>query len=79
MLRMEELDSLTQTQYDKLMSRLADVIHTQRQYIEILSAERVNSCVTRFKVKRKGEYYPYLIEENFTRVGNIYLNLGLVL
>ncbi len=76
---MDELEGLTQKQYEQLMSRLAGAMQTQRRFITLVGAERVSAVVTRYKVKRQGEYYPYLIEETFTRVGNIYLNLGVLI
>lgn len=70
---------LTQKEYERLLNRLAEVIQTQRRFITIISAERVNSVSTRYKVKCQGAYYPYLIEEVFTDSGNIYLNLGVII
>ena len=76
---MDELKSLSQIQYNALMSRLAGALHTQRKFITVVGVERVNVIATRYTVKRKGAYYPYLIEETLTRVGKIYLNLGVVI
>ena len=77
---MNELNKLTQKEYERLLNRLAGAIQTQRRFIEIISTERVNFFVTRFKVKRKGVYYSYLIEERSDLQGKrIYLNLGFVI
>ncbi len=77
---LEFTKGLTQIEYERLLSRLAETIHTQRRLITIESAERVNAVTTRFTVKRQGEYYPYLIEEIFSTSGrNIYLHLGLLI
>ena len=76
---MDELKRLPQKQYDKLLSRLAEAVQTRRNYITVVGVERINPVVTRYKVKRKGDGYPYLIEENFMLRGNIYLNLGVCL
>lgn len=76
---MDELKSLTQSQYERLLSRLADVLQTRRNLITIVEAKRVNAVAVRYKVKRRGDCYPYLIEETFSRCGNIYLNLGVVI
>ena len=73
---MDELKRLSQVQYDYLMSRLAGSLHTQRKYIKVIGVERVNAVVSRYNVKRQGEFYPYLIEETFAGIGNIYLILG---
>ena len=75
----EITNGLLQTEYERLLSRLAGAIQTQRRFIEIISAERVNSITTRYKVKRQGAFYPYLVEEVFLHGGNIYLNLGLII
>lgn len=76
---MNELAKLTQKEYERLLNRLAGAIQTQRRFITILSTETVNAIATRFKVKRQGTYYPYLIEQVLTRTGYIYLNLGFVI
>lgn len=76
---MERTKGLTQIGYDRLLSRLAEVIHTQRRFITIISSEQISPVAIRYKVKRKGAYYPYLIEQVFTSAGYIYLNLGLVI
>lgn len=70
---------LTQGEYERLLSRLAGAVQTQRRFIEIISAKRVNNVTTRYEVKRQGAYHHYLIEEVFTHTGNIYLNLGLII
>lgn len=72
--------NLTQAEYERLLSRLASAIQTQRRFITILSAEKVSGVVTRYTVKRNGTYYPYRVEEIFKPCGeNLYLNLGLVI
>lgn len=55
------IKSLTQKDYEKLLSVLAAAIRTQRRLITITDSECVNGCM-RFTVKRKGAYYPYLVE-----------------
>lgn len=76
---MQDIQKMTQTEYERLLSRLAEAVQTQRRFITILSLERVNSVATRYKVKRQGAYYPYLIEEVFTGAKYIYLNLGVII
>ncbi len=77
---MDELAKLTQGEYEYLLTRLAGAIQTQRRFIEIIACERVNFFVERYKVKCKGVYYPYLIEELSDIKGkSIFLNLGLVI
>ena len=77
---MDELKRLSQIQYNSLMSRLAGALHTQRKLITVVGVKRASNGLANFyKVKRKGEYYPYLIEETLTRAGNIYSNLGVII
>jgi len=56
-----DLRSLTQLQYDKLLSLLSSAIHTHRKNIKILEVKRGNGF-TIYIVKRQGAYYPYLVE-----------------
>lgn len=71
----EITNGLTQTEYERLLNRLAEAIQTQRRFITILSAERVNSVSTRYTVKCKSSYYPYLLED----MGFCVLNWGLII
>ena len=75
----EITNGLSQTEYERLLSRLAGVIQTQRRFIEIISAERVDSIETRYKVKRQGAFNLYLVQEVLTPIGNKYVNLGLLI
>lgn len=71
---------LTQFEYERLLSRLAGAIRTQKRFITIESAEQVNVNVIRYTVKRQGSFYPYLIEEQeYKPLRKTYLNLGLVI
>ena len=75
-----ELNGLTQREYECLLSCLAVAIHTQRRFITILSAERVNSYIVRYKVKHKNSFYPYLIDEFLnSQSKKVYLNMGLII
>ena len=77
---MNELKYLSQKEYERLLSGLASAIQTQRRFIIIVGAERVNEFAVRYKVKRTGDSYPYLIEVlSNLKCGNVYLNLGLVI
>ncbi|MCM1437644.1 MAG: hypothetical protein NC131_00330 [Roseburia sp.] len=76
---MNYIAKMSQVEYERLLNGLAGAIRTQRRFITIIGIERVNNAVTRYKVKLKGTYYPYMVEENFTHLGNLYLNLGLVI
>ena len=75
----EVLSGLTQAEYERLLRCLAGAIQTQCRFIEIISAERVDSISNRYKVKRQGAFNLYLIEEVFTVVGKKYVNKGLII
>lgn len=78
---MTELNKLTQTEYDRLLNRLAGVLQTQRGFIEIEDVTRRNDASrVCYRVKRKGVYYSYMIEERSDLQGNrLYQNLGFVI
>lgn len=71
----EVTHGLTQSEYTRLLSRLAGAIRTQRKYITIISAERVSSISVRYTVKCKSSYYPYLLED----MGFCVINWGLII
>lgn len=79
MIAIEILSGLTQAEYERLLSCLAEAIQTQRRFIAIISAERVDSICNRYKVKRQGAFNLYLVEEVFTCVGKKYVNKGLII
>ncbi len=72
---------LTQVEYERLLSNLAGAIHTQRRFIEIEDViRRTDGSRTCYRVKRKGVYYLYLIEERSDLKGKrTFLNLGFVI
>ena len=61
------LSCLTQFEYERLLSRLAGAMNTQRRFITIISAERVAENVTKYRIKRQGAYNHSIIEEK--RIG----------
>lgn len=71
----EITNGLTQTEYEKLLSRLAGAIQTQRRFITIINAERKNDITVRYIVKCNGAYYPYLIED----IAGICVNFGVII
>lgn len=71
----EITNGLTQNEYERLLNGLAGAIQTQRRFIEIISAERASNGCMRYKVKRQGSYYLYLIEE----MKYCFYNLGLII
>ena len=80
MIAIEILKSYSQIEYERLLNGLAGALQTQRRFIKILSCESVNPFVMRFTVKRKGDYYPYLIEEiTNLKSRRLYLILGVVI
>ena len=70
---------LTPNEYSRLLTRLAETIHTQRKFITIERAERINSVTNRYMVKRQSVYYLYVIEEIRTPTGKVYFNLGFLI
>lgn len=77
---MTELAKLTQKEYERLLSSLAGAIQTQRRFIEIENVIRGTNGRTCYRVKRKGVYYSYMIEERSDLQGKrLYSNLGFVL
>lgn len=71
---------LTQIEYERLLSRIAGAMNTQRRFIEIISAEAINSNCKRYRVKRKGSYYHYLVDEiGVAPFGFVYVNKGLII
>ncbi len=77
---MNELARLTQSEYEYLLNRLAGAIQTQRRFIEIENVIRGTNGRTCYRVKRKGVYYSYMIEERSDLKGKrTFLNLGFVI
>ena len=78
---MEKLGKLTQKEYERLLNCLAGVIQTQRRFIELECViRRTDGSRVCYKVKRKGVYYSYLIEERSDLKGKrTFLNLGFVI
>lgn len=78
---MNELAKLTQKEYERLLNRLASTIQTQRRFIEIEDViRRTDGSRMCYRVKRKGVYYSYLIEERTDLQGKrLYLNLGVLI
>lgn len=78
---MNELAKLTQKEYERLLNRLASTIQTQRRFIEIEDViRRTDGSRMCYRVKRKGVYYSYLIEERTDLQGKrLYLNLGFLI
>lgn len=78
---MNELAKLTQKEYERLLNNLAGAIQTQRRFIEIEDViRRTDGSRVCYRVKRKGVYYSYLIEERANSQGKrLYSNLGFVL
>ena len=78
---MAKLGQLTQQEYERLLNCLAGVIQTQRRFIEIEDViRRTDGSCTCYRVKRKGVYYSYMIEERSDLKGKrTFLNLGFVI
>lgn len=76
---MKDIREMTQSEYVELLGRLAAAIQTQRRFVAIEKAERVSDTVMRYKVKRQGAYYRYLIEERAVGDGYKMSNLGVIL
>lgn len=78
---MNELTKLTQKEYEQLLNRLASTIQTQRRFIEIECViRRTDGSRVCYRVKRKGVYYSYMIEERSDLKGKrTFLNLGFVI
>lgn len=75
----EVLSGLTQFEYERLLSRLAGALYTQRRFITIISAERVAENITEYRVKRQGAYNHSLIEEKRIGANVFYFYKGLII
>lgn len=75
----EVLSGLTQFEYERLLSRLAGALYTQRRFITIISAERVTENITEYRVKRQGAYNHSVIEEKRIGANVFYFNKGLII
>lgn len=72
----EIMHNTTQNEYNLLLSGLAHAIQTHRRLITILGAERIDDKKTCYVVKKKGVYYPYVIEEIRAYADVYYVNMG---
>lgn len=75
----EIFSGLTQFEYERLLSRLAGAMNTQRRFITIISAERVTENITLYRIKRQGAYNHSLIEEKRIGANVFYFNKGLII
>ncbi len=75
----EVFSGLTQFEYERLLSRLAGAMNTQRRFITIVCAERVTENITRYRIKRQGAYNHSIIEEKRIGANVFYFNKGLII
>ena len=75
----EILSGLTQFEYERLLSRLAGAMNTQRRFITIVSADRVAENITEYRVKRQGAFNHSLIEEKRIGANVFYSHKGLII
>ena len=77
--KVKDIQKMTQVEYDRLLSRLAGAMNTQRRFIAIIGVERVAENIMEYRIKRQGAYNISVIEEKRIGANVFYFNKGLII